>query len=463
MRATRGSSWLAACTLAVVAVSAMAQPGASATQGLGPDALPGKKGKSAPAPLATKPAPMLGADATLPVSNTGAEFTNRKATAFATQEADYLCENLYDSANPVSMLIELAAILGPSYLFSQVPDLSGFTPADRKKVFSELRTLARRKVWLPVALESKLGEWLHERGLKDNTIIDSQRLNKRDQQSFDRITNLLKAVADTLPSDNPYPLRLGVMKGDDVNASISMGGYIYVTQGFLRSKSMGDPLITLKMAHEVSHLTRRHALKEFQLKFIDALEAANSLKELSNITTDPVAMVSGAMKTVQTVKMLFQHFEHNQELEGDACGMQLTRKTGPTVAIQALKAYVLSTSGAADSGWDKSHPSYEDRELVMRWQLDDALRKQHLEAVKSAPKSPKPGGDGPSWGGLGGGGGAPVAQPASAASKDPVKRPVVESADRKKTEESESLWERIKASIPTPPAGTAEPTPMREP
>lgn len=324
-------------------------------------------------------------------SAAGGDFTEVQAHKLASLDADVLCNRLYDSASPVSMLFELATILGPSMLLSQAPDLTGYTVEQRKKVFTELRSLAKRKIWLPVSVEAKVGDWVNEKYVRDGEVVPADRLVRRDRERFERIKGLLETVAAKLPADNPFPLRLGVMRGDQPNANITLGGYIYITQGLLRDSSRSDPELALMLAHEVGHLTRRHALKDLQVKLIDAMELANNIKGLAGFATDPMATISGVLGGVQAATLLFQHFEHVQEMEGDACGMQLVRQAQPTFALPAFQAYTARPAENAPAlSWGRSHPPYEQRSQVLRMQIDDEARRRYEQQNKLPSGGGKP-------------------------------------------------------------------------
>lgn len=394
-------------------------------------------------------------------SAAGGDFTEVQAQKLATLDADVLCHRLYDSASPVSMLIELATILGPSVLLSQAPDLTGYSVEQRKKVFVELRNLAKRKVWLPVSLEAKVGDWMNEKYLRDGEVLPADRLVRRDRERFERIKGLLESVAAKLPADNPFPLRLGVMRGDQPNANITLGGYIYVTQGLLRDSSRSEPELALMLAHEVGHLTRRHALKDFQIKLIDAMELANNVKGMVGFATDPVATVNGVLGGVKAAQLLFQHFDHVQEMEGDACGMQLVRQAQPAFAVPAFNAYSRRTAdNAPEQSWGRSHPPYEQRSQVLRMQIDDDARRRYEQQNKLASGGPRPGAAGAGGGGISGGGAAalsPGSGPGTGVS-------AVKSDDASAAGSTgPSFFERLRNALPSGDASGQAPAGPKEP
>lgn len=294
-----------------------------------------------------------------------------KVEELGSRSADIACDRLYDSASPLSMLTELAIIMGPTVLLSRKPDLTGMTEAKKNKMFADLRTLARQKVWLPVSAEQKLGSALHAQYVEKGMFIDPEQLNKKDRKRYDRVKALLDNVLQTLPSDNPYQFRLGVVADDSVNANASPGGYIYVNRGLLRDARLSDGELSIMLAHEVAHVTKRHVLKEWQIKAVDSMEIAKDLKGLLGIARDPGNALGTMVGTLGMTRMLFQRFDHTQELEGDACGMKLVMQSPGVDVDSAVKYYEKRGKGKKQpKGWDESHPPSEERIKVVHAQKD---------------------------------------------------------------------------------------------
>src|SRR5439155_7807504 len=96
-------------------------------------------------------------------SATGRDFETQKVQKLGSMDADFLCERLFDSADPAAMMFELARIVGPGVVLGKFPEIAGQPTAAQKKTYDELRILARQKVWLPVPGERKVGEWMDQK------------------------------------------------------------------------------------------------------------------------------------------------------------------------------------------------------------------------------------------------------------------------------------------------------------
>jgi predicted Zn-dependent protease len=329
--------------------------------------------------MAAVPAALLAQTTGTGASASGRDFEAQKVHKLGSLNADFLCERLYDSASPVGMAAELAGIVGPGMLSGKFPELSGkATPAqkaDQKKMVANLRTLARQKVWVPVSGERAMGEWMDQKVRQEGLVVEPAGLPKNMRPRYDLTKALLDGIVATLPSDNPYTFTLAITQADESNASITPGGFIYVTTGMLQDKTLDRNDIALRLAHEVAHLTRRHALKEIQVKVVDALEIGKGLKPLLDFAQQPARTMEALFGRMKAAELMFQRFDEVQELEGDACGTQLLVKQPGVDAAAAVKRFASARAGTGKGkGWDVSHPAPEERALVMNAQLDPALR-----------------------------------------------------------------------------------------
>lgn len=336
------------------------------------------------------PALAAGADA---MSATGRDFEAQKVQKLGSLNADFLCERLFDSADTVSMAAELLGIVGPSILLGKIPALAGTQDANQKSQFDSLRTLARQKVWLPVAAERKVGEWLDRKYRKDSLVVDAATLPRNQRTRFDLTKGVLDGIVATLPADNPYTFTLAVTDASESNASISPGGFVYVTTGMLQDKTLDRNDIALRLSHEVAHLTRRHALKELQVKLVDAMEIAKSTKPLLDFTQQPTRGMETLLGTVKATELMFQRFDQVQELEADACGAYLLMRQKDVDAKAAIIRFATSRAGTgagtgAAQGWESSHPAPEERELVMTAQMDPATRARVAQLKGSSSAGP---------------------------------------------------------------------------
>ena len=371
---------------------------------------------------------------------TGRDFESKSVSKLGSLNADLLCEHLFDSADPAAMTVELARIVGPGALIGKFSEIAGQPASDQKKTYDRLRTLARQKVWLPVLAERKIGEWIDQKARKESKVVEAEGLPRAQRKQFDVVKSLLDDIVATLPADNPYKFSLSILLDDASNASISPGGFVYVTRGMLQDKTLDRNDLALRLAHEVAHLTRRHALKDTQVKVVDSLEVSKSIKPLLDFTQDPTKTLDALLGTMQATELMFQRFDQVQELEADACGTYLLTRLRGVDARAAVKRFAAARTGTpSGKGWDTSHPPPQEREMVMMAQIDPS-RRAAVEALKPrrTGSSRQPSGRTVSEATSGGSTTSPppVAEPAPTPGTNPVT----------------NLFERVKRSLP---AGSA--------
>lgn len=308
---------------------------------------------------------------------TGRDFDTRQPVSkLGSQNADLACERLYDSADPVSMSVELMSIVGPTILLGKALERMGLPTGSQKKQFDDLRVLARQKVWLPVAGERQIGEWMDSKYRKEALIVEPSELPRSLRPRFETAQRVLEGVVATLPADNPYTFTLAVTRADESNASISPGGFVYITTGMLQDKTLNRDDLALRLSHEVAHLTRRHVLKDLQVKVVDAVEVGKDLKPLMDFASNPTRGMETIFGTAKAAELIFQRFGQVQELEADACGTYLLVRQPGIDARGAVQRFTAARAGTAGggTGWDVSHPAPEERAQVMTAQLDAGAR-----------------------------------------------------------------------------------------
>ncbi|ESR24122.1 M48 family metalloprotease [Lutibaculum baratangense] len=133
-------------------------------------------------------------------------------------------------------------------------------------------------------------------------------------------------------SDRPdYGYRVTILNSPSINAFSLPGGYIYVTRGLL-ALANDSAEVAAVLAHEMAHVTARHAIEREQ----KAANAAVVSQVVNDMVGDPEA---GAAAVAQTRGALAQ-FSRQQELAADEIGIRTMAKAGydPDGAVTFLRA-----------------------------------------------------------------------------------------------------------------------------
>jgi beta-barrel assembly-enhancing protease len=163
-------------------------------------------------------------------------------------------------------------------------------------------------------------------------------------------------------SDAKVPFVIKVVDTDEVNASAFPGGFFYINKGLLLAADNEAELAGV-MAHEISHVTARHAT------------ARMSKAQYLNLAAIPAVFIGGywTQMGIQQALSLGLNLEvmgitRESEREADQLGIQYLWNTGydPNAFLsffEKLQMQEKSKPGRL-AGWFRSHPSTDDRILA---------------------------------------------------------------------------------------------------
>lgn len=149
----------------------------------------------------------------------------------------------------------------------------------------------------------------------------------------------LDSMVDELrqASDRPdLGYRVTVLNSPSINAFSLPGGYVYVTRGLL-ALANDSAEVAAVLAHEMAHITARHAIQREQ----QAMSSAVIGEVMSDVASGSEA---GAAALALTRGRLAQ-FSRQQELEADAIGIRVAARAGydPNGAISFLSGLERQT------------------------------------------------------------------------------------------------------------------------
>lgn len=268
-----------------------------------------------------------------------------------------------------------------------------------------LRELSRNTNWLPQSAERLVGERLYTiNELKPFVPPARQRplLDKTIKPIFDQ---LVAFARDELKSPVAFDLR--VVRDDQSTAPAAIaGGIILVPSGlFSAMQRVKDPeqVVAFMLAHEFSHVLRRHKTKLVQLSLVDSITMAKEYKQLYNAGASSLTAASDPAQllrfTDENVKSLMDqtcksrnwlpNLEQNQEYEADVCGALLLKKLSvarktPFDAVQGYASYLAN-------GLASPVPPEQDHQCVVQASHPaPAQRMNNLQAYAPAAAAAAP-------------------------------------------------------------------------
>jgi len=345
-------------------VPGLAQPGNN------PDApdsggAPAARPATAPAVTPGKSAAMLGGDqGVAPLKGVQVDLPpDRQCNR--PQERFNIAEKLVEYGGTEAML-RLERLVKSDYKYSDL------TPQDRQM----LQYIARTTIWVPVEVEGVLGKAfsaLSSGGGDPMTEIDELRL----QDAQQRLDGLLGVV-----SDFPGSVKLVYDPQLADGAAAKFGGVILLSRRFLETmaeKPVGGEFV---LAHELSHVYKRHAIKQMQFTMISTDEGWDLGRKLlergmrgaqTNLIQDTMFTVATVPKLVEFVRGLQLKFGAEQELEADACSVVWLRArlVDPSRAWDEFES-AFAVSNAAPTTYGTTHPPTAARKANVKTKVGGA-------------------------------------------------------------------------------------------
>lgn len=167
--------------------------------------------------------------------------------------------------------------------------------------------------------EVSIGEAVSVKMEQQYELVTDVDVNERVRRILDRVA----AVCDR--KDIAYFIK--VIDKDIMNAVSLPGGYVYIFKG-LMDKLETDDQIAGVIAHEVAHITARHAVKRIQ--------NAYGAMILQGLATQSNAKVAQGVNFA--LVSLFSEYSQQDEFEADRLGVKYLKKAGydPNAMIQVL-------------------------------------------------------------------------------------------------------------------------------
>jgi hypothetical protein len=172
------------------------------------------------------------------------------------------------------------------------------------------------------------------------------------------ITEYVNRVGQNLAlhSDAKVPFTIKVMASDEVNAFALPGGFLFVNLGVLKVAATESELAGV-MAHEIAHVTARHALENL------------SKNELLSLTALPLIFVAGPigelgrMGAELGLAAAFFKFSRGAEREADELGAQYLWAAGydPEALVSFFQKLQSQERRVRVSPLFRSHPTTPDR------------------------------------------------------------------------------------------------------
>lgn len=291
---------------------------------------------------------------------------------------DRRCDQLFEVADVTGNTATLVPAVTATALALGTRDVQAVLKDDR------LRNGVKNQLWIPAEAETRLAKSAHAEMVAKQQVVDEDDLNAMDRAALAKIRSVVDRLAAQLPADQPYRFEVYLTNEDEANARALAGGIIYVSKAAARGPG---ELLTILLAHEVAHVTKRHQSRWVQGRLVDS---ATSVDQLLNLLRGNQEVIGATMAQAGGLNARFARFSADQELEADACAVRLGAAL-PGLDVRAgVDAFLgmiekegggrkarAAAAGELNISFDAAHPSYDERAqtmhgLIAYWRKDAA-------------------------------------------------------------------------------------------
>lgn len=205
-----------------------------------------------------------------------------------------------------------------------------------------------------------------------------------DVAAVSRVRQIGRRLASA-SDDADFPYEFHVVESKEINAFALPGGFVYIYRGLLQLLP-NDESLAFVMAHEISHVTGHHSIRQFEKSLVLNAAITGLLAGTGARGFNDVALV------VQEVTGL--SYTRHDEGEADTHGMQTLARAGynPKGGVEAME--VLERAAMDEKSLPalfRSHPTNKSRirklgELATEINSQRAVSRTTPQAVAPAPR-----------------------------------------------------------------------------
>lgn len=301
-------------------------------------------------------------------------------------------------AETMAIYARIGLQFGAGLLISKATD-DGQLQANLNAFKPHLRELSRNTNWLPQGAERLIGERIFTmNGLKP-FVPPARQKPLLDNTILPIYAQLVAFAKNELKSPVEFDLRV-VRDDKGIAPAAIAGGIILVPSGLFNAMQrvkQPENAVAFMLAHEFSHVLRRHKTKMVQLSLVDSITVSAEYKKLFNsgasglsAATDPGKLLRFTDENVRSLmdqtcktRNWLPTMEQNQEFEADVCGALLLRKLSATrkQPFEPAKGYAdYLANGMATP----VPPAQEGQCVVQTSHPDPARRMDNLKSYTAA-------------------------------------------------------------------------------
>jgi predicted Zn-dependent protease len=231
---------------------------------------------------------------------------------------------------------------------------------------------------MPPSIDAEIGQRLHDELAASGTLV-------KDGAAVEALRTVSQRFSPHLQGKG-FTFRFEVVNDSSVNAFAAPGGLVVIHTGLLAKATSVDQLAGV-LSHEITHVTRRHALRQI----LYDMGLATTLRWLFGMPDGIADHVAGAAANLSGLK-----FSREQETEADAGGVELLKNARlPASGLQSFMD-LLAQENKSIPSFLSTHPAGQERSAALAkvisergpWPVEplaidwDAVRRDAQERTK---------------------------------------------------------------------------------
>ncbi len=211
---------------------------------------------------------------------------------------------------------------------------------------------------LPTSIDTKLGEMAFEPAIAQIAGNGVEVKDPQIEKAINKIVNRLTADI----GDKPFKYEVRIIQSPITNAFALPGGKIAILTGLIESAETANEVAGV-LAHEISHVTNRHGMKQM-------VRTAGTLLIVQAVLGDAGALADFILRSAANLAGL--QFSRTMEREADEDGFKLltNSKLSPAGLITFFEK--IKEKEGDRSKWLSSHPLTDERIAFLKKKLATA-------------------------------------------------------------------------------------------
>ncbi|RXJ86058.1 M48 family metalloprotease [Arcobacter sp. CECT 8985] len=188
--------------------------------------------------------------------------------------------------------------------------------------------IAKKTIWLPTSSEKIYGKYIFDKRKEKGDVIDKNTKNHKYKNMYKKLEIFTKKYNNYLKKNkylenNKFPFNIKIYITSNNNQVEAIpGGYIFISEDYIKENRYKTAL-----AHELTHISKRHTTKELQYRLINGYDSIDEIKNLiKNVQTkeySTLSKISTALAGKDYILKLFSRYSQSQELEADSCSLKI--------------------------------------------------------------------------------------------------------------------------------------------